>query len=241
VSREDTGGALPPRRAMSTRRAARTRGAVRRPSAGRADQIVRAAADLFLERGYVGTSIADIAERVGILPGSLYHYIDSKDDLLFTIVDRAHRELIDSVERQPVMSMPPEEAVRTVVRVHLEQMAQHLTFGIISNRDLRELDGERRASIVEARTRYQRMLSDLVRRGQEQHVWCAQLDPILASLTISAIGGSMTTWYRPDEARWSIDEITRQFASMVVRSLSCDHVPSCPLVATLGESAEVTS
>src|SRR5262245_22868821 len=102
---------------MTGQRAARGRAVVRRPSEGRADQIVTAAAELFIERGYVGTSMSDIAEKVGILPGSLYHYIDSKDDLLFTIVDRAHRELIERVEQEPIATLPPDEALRLVVRV----------------------------------------------------------------------------------------------------------------------------
>ncbi|WP_137726449.1 TetR/AcrR family transcriptional regulator [Prescottella subtropica] len=52
----------------------------------RRDDILRHAARLFSERGVAGTTVRDIADAVGILSGSLYHYFASKDDIAFEIV-----------------------------------------------------------------------------------------------------------------------------------------------------------
>ena len=56
------------------------------PRPSRWPDIVEAAAHAFRERGFAATSLEDIATEVGIWKGSLYHYIDSKEDLLFAVV-----------------------------------------------------------------------------------------------------------------------------------------------------------
>src|SRR5215204_3461616 len=55
-------------------------------------EIYEAAIATFHRRGYADTSVEEIAEAVGILKGSLYHYIDSKEDLLFGILREVHVE-----------------------------------------------------------------------------------------------------------------------------------------------------
>ncbi|MFD2134141.1 helix-turn-helix domain-containing protein [Novosphingobium resinovorum] len=63
----------------------------------REDEVVAAAAALFAERGYAATSIRDIGERVGLLGGSLYHYIKSKDALFVRIHDAALQAAEDRI------------------------------------------------------------------------------------------------------------------------------------------------
>ncbi|WP_235490550.1 helix-turn-helix domain-containing protein, partial [Frankia sp. AvcI1] len=53
-------------------------------------EILQAALEIFARKGYAAASIQDVADAVGVLKGSLYHYIDSKEDLLFQIFDNAH-------------------------------------------------------------------------------------------------------------------------------------------------------
>lgn len=58
-------------------------------STDRPSEILDAAAQLFASKGYSGTSIRDVAERVGMLSGSLYHHIKSKEDLFLQVHGRA--------------------------------------------------------------------------------------------------------------------------------------------------------
>ena len=48
-------------------------------------ELTRVAARLFAERGYQGTSLADLAEALGMQKPSLYHHIESKEDLLWDV------------------------------------------------------------------------------------------------------------------------------------------------------------
>lgn len=63
----------------------------------RRDQIILAAAQLFVKHGYSGTSIRDIADRVGMLPGSVYHYYPSKEDLFVAIHREGFRRLMHNI------------------------------------------------------------------------------------------------------------------------------------------------
>lgn len=64
----------------------------RATAARRQQEIFHAAVTLFYEHGYASTSMGDVAEAAGVLRGSLYHYLDSKEDLLFRIVEQVHAD-----------------------------------------------------------------------------------------------------------------------------------------------------
>src|ERR1700744_339601 len=70
-----------------------------RARAGRANgarrerEVLDAATKVFSSRGYADASVQDIADELGILKGSLYHYIDSKEDLLFRLLEETHDEV----------------------------------------------------------------------------------------------------------------------------------------------------
>ena len=70
-----------------------------RPPRRRRQEILEAAAGVFHEKGYKATSIQDIADAVGILKGSLYYYIRSKEDLLNEILQDVHQHAIANISR----------------------------------------------------------------------------------------------------------------------------------------------
>src|SRR5262245_1297495 len=71
-----------------------------RATGGRRQEIIDAAAEVFHRKGYSDASIQDIADEVGLLKGSLYHYIEAKEDLLFAVLSGVYelaRQNIDHV------------------------------------------------------------------------------------------------------------------------------------------------
>ena len=52
-----------------------------------ADEVTRAAVELFAAQGYANTSVQQIVEAAGVTKGAMYHYFESKDDLLFAIYE----------------------------------------------------------------------------------------------------------------------------------------------------------
>src|SRR3979409_285251 len=82
-------------------------------------EVIDSAVEVFFDKGYSAASIQDVADRVGVLKGSLYYYIDSKEDLLSRIVDDVHRESTEILEAVQALDVPAIEAVRIYIEKHV--------------------------------------------------------------------------------------------------------------------------
>src|SRR5881275_3783552 len=120
----------------------------------RRTELTRAAARLFAQKGYHGTSIGDLAEALGVQKGSLYAHIESKQDLLYeTMRDgaAAFHAALDAIPDE----LPATEKIRLALRGHLRVVAEQLDVATVFVREWRYLQGERRGEIVAARRRYE--------------------------------------------------------------------------------------
>lgn len=86
----------------------------------RQNQILGAAADLFVRHGYGGTSIRDIAQRVGLLPGSVYHHFPSKEDLFVAIHREGFRQLVNRSENAIRTESDPWQRLELACAVHID-------------------------------------------------------------------------------------------------------------------------
>ncbi|BCN45660.1 TetR/AcrR family transcriptional regulator [Prescottella equi] len=91
----------------------------------RREEILFHAAKLFSERGVAGTTVRDIADEVGILSGSLYHYFGSKDAIVFEIVIAFVDDLNERYEATQVPGETGRERIDHMVAVSFEAAADH--------------------------------------------------------------------------------------------------------------------
>src|ERR1700736_378657 len=83
-------------------------------------EILRTAARLFQQRGYDATSMNDVAAALKLSKGGLYHHFQSKDEILFEIMDHA-MQITEERVLTPVRSLAePEERLRALIRLHIE-------------------------------------------------------------------------------------------------------------------------
>src|SRR5438874_12086708 len=87
---------------------------------GSRQEILRAAARLFQQQGYDATSMNDIAATLKLSKGGLYHHFQSKDEILFNLMDHAmditQQRVIDPVRG----ILDPEQRLRTLIRLHID-------------------------------------------------------------------------------------------------------------------------
>jgi AcrR family transcriptional regulator len=109
---------------ISRRLAQKTRGSLATSDAAapdeRQNQILGAAAELFVEHGYGGTSIRDIAQQVGLLPGSVYHHFPSKEDLFVAIHREGFRKLVVCSENAIKSESDPWRRLELACSVHID-------------------------------------------------------------------------------------------------------------------------
>ena len=83
-------------------------------------EILRTAARLFQQRGYDATSMNDVAAALKLSKGGLYHHFQSKDEILFEIMNHAMEITQDRVLTPVRTIADPEERLRTLIRLHIE-------------------------------------------------------------------------------------------------------------------------
>lgn len=184
-------------------------------------EIYDAAARIFHEKGYDATSIQDVADAVGLLKGSLYYYINTKQDLLFGVIDEVHRESLRSLERWQSLDADALVKLRAFIEGHILVNTRHLVKMSVFFHDFRSLDGERRDQIIRERDRYDTYLRALIRQGQEEGSVDPDLDPKLSAMGILGMMNWVYHWWRPDGPN-SAYQVAEEFADLVLLGMTAD-------------------
>ena len=157
--------------------------------------ILNATIRLFGQQGYTGTSMRDIAREVGVLPGSLYAHIDSKETLLLEIVDIGINGFLSAVEPIVDLPLPAEERLRRAIRAHVEVVAENPERSLVVFHQWRFLSGANLAAAIEQRRRYERAFVRIFESGVAAGVFETTLNKRIAVLTILGALNWTPEWY----------------------------------------------
>jgi TetR/AcrR family transcriptional regulator, cholesterol catabolism regulator len=167
---------------------------VARPS--RWTEIVDVAAELFREKGFVATSLEDIAREVGMYKGSLYHYIASKEDLLFAVVREPAQQILDELRELAELDLPPSEKIRRLMRSHVKVLEENFTYASVY---LEEVAGRHRSEEWSAMDReYIKAIIDVIDEGKRRGEFGASVDARITTLALIGSLNWLTHWYHPD-------------------------------------------
>src|SRR5437660_8496299 len=178
----------------------------------RKSELTRAAARLFAEKGYHGTSVGDLAEAMGVQKGSLYAHIESKADLLWEVAREggaAFHAALDSVPEDG----PAVERIRAALRAHLRVVGEQLDVATVFVREWRYLEGERRERFLAERRRYEERFRALFREGRELGELRTDLDDGTAALLALSAANWAYTWLRPGV---DTDALADRFTALLV-------------------------
>ena len=185
----------------------------------RRDEIVAAAARIFHQKGYEATSIQEVAEAVGMLKGSLYYYIDAKEDLLFAVIEKAHQLGNDGMASSVEEGGDALAQLRHTITAHVRNNLENLTEIGVFFQDFRSLGQERRAAIVEERDSYERFVRGIIERGQADGTIDASIDPKLTTMALLGMMNWVYQWYRPDGPK-EPQEIAEIFADVALKGIA---------------------
>jgi AcrR family transcriptional regulator len=189
------------------------------PRRNREAEVLQAAIEVFWEKGYAAASVQDVAERVGVLKGSLYHYIDSKEDLLSRIFDESHRQASAILEEVAAIDAPSIERLHIYVERYLLWYLTNLERVSLYLGEWRYLTGVRLSKVMEQRRTYEGFVRGLILRAQEEGDVPASINAKFASFFILGALNGVPTWYRrngPDPP----ETIAKEYAIMALDVLS---------------------
>lgn len=161
-------------------------------------EVLDAAARVFYERGYGNASVQDIADEVGILKGSLYHYIDTKEDLLYRVLKGVHDDVQGILEDvQAIPDLAPLDRLHLYVSRQVEFNVRNLTRISVYYHDVERLSTERRDAIYTLRRHHETFVKGLIRDAQERGEVATDEDPRLLANCIFATIIWVYRWYQP--------------------------------------------
>ena len=181
-------------------------------------EILHAALIAFRENGYHTTTLDDIAERLGVRKTALYHYFPDKESILY----ECHRESLAEIERMTDEALNccdrASERLAYLIREHVRIMTETLDGSPLAF-EVPALSAERRAEVISARDRYEKVLRDLIAQGIKDGEF-READPKIAVFAILGAINWIARWYRP-EGEIHSPELGVQFADYLVGGLRC--------------------
>jgi AcrR family transcriptional regulator len=184
-------------------------------------EIVAAAAEVFHENGYRAATLQEVASRVGLLKGSLYYYIESKEDLLFAVIHAEYERGLGTLEEDEASARaaPP---VRLAAFIH---RWMHMTLATLPQRssvlisETRHLGPERLDAIMRQRQRIHDFVRGLVTAGVASGDFDASMRPGVATNVLFSMMDGTQQWYRASGSL-SVHELTVWLVSFVLHGLA---------------------
>jgi AcrR family transcriptional regulator len=180
--------------------------------------IIQAAAQIFREKGYHGTSMQDIADAVHLQKASLYYHVSSKQEILLTILDQALDLLIADMSAVMAEEIPVEEKLRRAVQVYVQRLTRDADLAAVLLLEHRSLNGKARQRHIQRRDRYEDLWRSLIKDGIERGVFHAK-DERLAVFALLGVLNWTVTWYRED-GQYTSSELADFFSSLMLDGLA---------------------
>lgn len=185
------------------------------PRRRREHEVTRAAIDVFWQKGYPAASVADVAERVGMLKGSLYYYIDSKEDLLDRIFSESNHQAVAIVAEVAALDSSSLERLRAYVQRYVLWYLTNVEQVSLYFSEWRHLTGERRQRALDQRETFERFVRGLIEGAKEDGDVAAELDTRTALFFLLGAMNAVSTWYRRD-GELTAEQIAEEYAGLAI-------------------------
>jgi len=186
----------------------------RETAADSRQEILRAAARLFQRRGYDATSMNDVSAALKFSKGGLYHHFQSKDEILFDLMNHAlditQERVIDAVRA----ITDPEERLRRIIRLHVEVVLsvrdREITVLLHENHPL---PPSLRRRINARKKAYIHFVETVVAEVQQKRLGKRIVTARAATMALLGMINWIYQWYKP-EGRLNSEQIAQQFTEI---------------------------
>lgn len=183
----------------------------------RREQIIRAAARLFREFGFNGTSIEDIAREVNLPKGGIYNHIKSKEELLYEIITRGIRQFLPALREIKTSKDDIREKFRCAVYTNVFMLVTYHDLVTVFLQDKRSLSRGHYLKYIGYRDEVEQIFKDIIRQGMKAGV-LHKADVKLTTFVVLGMCNWVTQWYRAD-GNLTAEEIAAFFADAAERML----------------------
>ncbi len=184
----------------------------------RRQRIIDTAVELFHRHGYRTTTLDDLARELGISKAALYHYVESKEELLFIIYTQALNSIFEETNRISGMDLPPDEKLRQIIRNHIKNIIiKNLSLFFVFFTEENQLPEKYYRMVREKKREYDLIIQGIIEEGISLGIF-EEEDPRLLVYAIVGMCNWLYKWYQP-KARYSADEIAEHFIRVIERGV----------------------
>jgi AcrR family transcriptional regulator len=181
-------------------------------------RILRAAVKLFAEKGFDATTVQEVVAYAEVTKGALYHYFDSKDDLLYEIYHSLIGLQTAELDRIIAEGRDAPETVRAIMVNLVVTTAARIDETAVFVREMHKLNSERMAAFRADRRRYQTTFRDVIAKAQAAGEFSTVTPADTAVLIALGVVNQLPTWYRPDGPK-SPEQLGAEIADFVLAAL----------------------
>jgi len=164
-------------------------------AAPKREAILRAAIDVFAERGYFNAQVADVARCAGVAAGTVYLYFRSKDDLLISIFERGMKEALSEGLELAAQVRDPRERLRRFARMHLERIGRDRNAAVVFQVELRQSTKFMERFSTTLLRDYLGLIRDAIADGQRAGLLRSDIKPtVAAKMLFGALDEMATNW-----------------------------------------------
>ena len=170
--------------------------------------LLEVAARVFSEVGYGGASMRLIAAETEFSLAGIYHYVASKEELLYWIQFHTFDSLLQGLNKNLEGVVEPRRRLETAVRNHVRHFGEHMHELKVCARELETLEGEAYDAVHERRRSYFEAVHQLVKELQPEKG--ARFSSWIATANLFGMINWFYQWYDPGRSQVSLDDLAEQ-------------------------------
>lgn len=177
----------------------------------------RTALELFVSKGFQAVSLRQLAEAVGIQAGSLYNHIESKQVLLFDLIEELDSLLLHALKKDLRGRSNSIRALSAFINTYMSIALENRSLFVLSRRETCNLKAEQQADIGRIRERVLDVLSGVIASGRTKGVFLLQDDRLTAGTICATLDGALTKEWGNEIC---VDSLVRQIQKFVLQAVT---------------------
>jgi AcrR family transcriptional regulator len=182
-------------------------------------QIAQAASTLFIKKGFHKSSMREVAKAVGMPMSSLYHYIKSKDDVLYLVYGELYQIWAEGLAKLAEDAIErPDQKLRALLTVMLKAAYENKDLIQMTFRESKFLEKTALKKILATESKYIQAMIDIVKEGIEKGVF-KEVDPIVIGsfIAYNSFFYPLRGWFFKDKVTY--EAIESQIINFILNGL----------------------
>jgi TetR/AcrR family fatty acid metabolism transcriptional regulator len=183
-------------------------------------RIIKAATKMFARKGFYKTRISEIAKEAKVADGTVYIYFENKDDILISLFEEQMKAVMDNMVEQISGETDPVKKLEKFALIHLQLIEQNPNMAEIIQVEVRQSSKFMKEYKNEKFVQYLDLISEIVREGQEKHIFKKEVIPGMAKRAFfGALDEMSRFWVLSTRKQYDIKTAAKQISEYFLNGI----------------------